>query len=408
MTAITAIQAEETLDSRGKPTVRATVVCGDAAGSFAVPSGASTGSTEATELRDADGHIAAAVAHVNDIIAPALIGKDALDQRTIDDIMLALDGTPQKSKLGGNALIGVSIAAAKAAAAAKGIETHAHLRALASSVWHISASRPVPYLYMNYINGGKHASSPLAFQEHIIVPQAESVSEAMAIATAVDDALRMRIADRYGAEVLDTMGDEGGYVIPETQYDAPFAILTDAIRESGNEGRARIASDIAASSFFADGAYAMADTVRSVADMHLLYADLIARFDILSIEDPFEEHAGGEYARLQAAFPETRIVGDDLTTTSAARIEKAARTGAIRAVIIKPNQIGTLSETLDAMQAARAHDIDCIISHRSGETMDDFIADLAFATGAFGLKAGSLRKKERVAKYERLAVISRV
>lgn len=408
MTTITAVHAEETLDSRGKPTVRAIVMCGEHAGSFAVPSGASTGSTEAVELRDADGHVSAAVCAVNEAIAPALLGQDAADQRAIDDALLALDGTEQKSKLGGNAMIGVSIAVAKAAAAAQGLETHAHLRALASSAWHISASRPVPYLYMNYINGGKHASSPLSFQEHIIVPQAESIPEAMALAGAVDDALRMRIADTYCTEILDTMGDEGGYVIPETHYDTPFSLLADAIRESGNEGRVRIASDIAASSFLQDGAYAMADATRSAADMHLLYADLIARFDILSLEDPFEEHAGEEYARLQAAFPDTRIVGDDLTTTAATRIEGAAQAGAIRAVIVKPNQVGTLSETLDAMQAARTHGIDCIVSHRSGETMDDFIADLAFATGAFGLKAGSLRKRERVAKYERLAAISQV
>lgn len=396
---ITAIRAEEVMDSRNKPTVRVSVGCGDVEGSFGVPSGASTGSTEATELRDADGHVSRAVRNVNEIIAPALIGKDAADQRAIDDALLALDGTENKSKLGGNAMIGVSIAAAKAAAAAKGMETFAHLRELAS----MAPSRRVPHLYMNYINGGKHAKSPVAFQEHILVPDTEDVHEAMALVAAVDDALRMQLADTYGSDVIDTCGDEGGYVIPELRYDAPFEHLARAIAASGNEGRVRIATDVAASSFFADGAYSYSDVAHTPEELSLAFADLIARFDLLSIEDPFEEGALADFATLQKAHPSTRIVGDDLTTTSAGRIIAAADAGAITAVIIKPNQVGTLSETLDAMKAARERGVDCIVSHRSGETMDDFIADLAFAFGAFGLKAGALRKPERVAKYARLA-----
>jgi enolase len=404
MSAITAVRAEEILDSRKKPTLHVTVECGAASGTFGVPSGASTGSTEATELRDADGRVSQAVRNVEELIAPALMGHDATDQRAIDEAMLSLDGTEMKSKLGGNAMTGVSIAAAKAAAAAKGVETFEHLRSLAQ----ITPSRPVPYLYMNYINGGKHASSPLAFQEHIIVPQADDVHESMAIAEAVDDALRMQLADAYGSDVVDTMGDEGGYVIPESRYDAPFVFLESAIRESGNEGRVRIATDIAASSFFADTLYHVDGLERTAAEMHLLYADLIARFAPLSIEDPFEESAVEDFVALQKAHAAARIVGDDLTTTNAARIAAAADAGAISAVIIKPNQVGTLSETLDAMKAARERGVDCIVSHRSGETMDAFIADLAFAFGAFGLKAGALRKPERRAKYERLASISHV
>lgn len=402
-TSITAVRAEEIADSRGKPTLQVSVACGEATGTFGVPSGASTGSTEATELRDADGHVGQAVRNVNEIIASALAGLDAADQRAIDERMLALDGTENKSKLGGNAMIGVSIAVAKAAAAAKGVETFEHLRSLAS----MEASRRVPYLYMNYINGGKHAKSPVAFQEHIIVPDTEDVAEAMAIAGAVDDALRMQLGDAYGSEVVDTKGDEGGYVIPELRHDAPFEHLARAIEASGNGGRVRIATDVAASSFFEAGAYAYAGASHTAEELHESFADLMARFDLLSIEDPFEEGSRAEYAKLQLSHPSTRIVGDDLTTTSAARIVAAAEAGAITAVIIKPNQVGTLTETLDAMKAAREHGVDCIVSHRSGETMDPFIADLAFAFGAFGLKAGALRKPERVAKYERLAAISR-
>lgn len=402
MATITAVTAEAILDSRGKPAVRATVVCGEASGSFGVPSGASTGSTEAVELRDADGGVHTAVRNITERIAPLLMGMDASDQRALDTAMLQLDATPQKSELGGNAMIGVSIAAAKAAAAAKKVETFEHLRTLAT----IAPSRPVPYLYMNYINGGKHATSPLAFQEHIIVPDTDDVSEALALAGAVDDALRMQLADTYGADVSDTLGDEGGYVIPESRYDAPFVHLENAIAASGNRGRVRIATDVAASSFYESGAYRVEAFERTPQEMHLLFADLVARFEPLSIEDPFEEHAQDDYAELQRAFPQVRIVGDDLTTTNAARVATAAAAGAITAVIIKPNQVGTLSETLDAMQTARERGVDCIVSHRSGETDDDFIADLAFAFGTFGLKAGSLRKPERRAKYMRLAHIS--
>ena len=402
MTTITAVHAEEVLDSRNKPTLKVTVHCGDAHGSFSVPSGASTGSTEATELRDADGHMSVALQNVHEAIAPALLGMDAAAQIAVDEALVALDGTPQKSNLGGNTLIGVSIAVAKAAAEAKGVAVYEHLRSLAT----MNPSRAVPYLYMNYINGGKHATSPLAFQEHIIVPDTESVSEAMSIAESVDDALRMQLADRYGEEVTGTLGDEGGYVIPESGYDVPFEMLAAAIQESGAAGRVRLATDVAASSFFQDDVYLIDGIERSGDERITTFADLVARFELLSIEDPFEEHAEQDYARLQAALHDTRIVGDDLTTTNAARIAHAAQSGAIKAVIIKPNQIGTLSETLAAMKMARAHDIDCIVSHRSGETHDDFIADLAFAFGAFGLKAGSLRKPERRAKYERLASIT--
>lgn len=401
-TILTAIHAEEVSDSRGKPTLLVTASCGDARGTFGVPSGASTGSTEATELRDADGHVGQALHAVHEVLAPALVGKDAADQRGIDTVMLALDGTEHKSKLGGNALIGISIAVAKAAAAAKGVEPFEHLRSLAN----IAPSRRIPQLYMNYINGGKHATSPLAFQEHIIVPQSDDVHEALAIAEAVDGALRMQLADAYGSEVLDSMGDEGGYVIPELRYEAPFEHLARAIDASGNGGRVRMATDVAASSFYENSVYNVGGTARSASELAEALASLIDRFGLLSIEDPFEEHAQGDFAVLQTAHPRTRIVGDDLTTTNAARIATAADAGAITAVIIKPNQVGTLSETLDAMQTARARGVDCIVSHRSGETMDDFIADLAFAFGAFGLKAGALRKPERMAKYKRLAAIA--
>lgn len=404
MTTITAVRAEEVLDSRKKPTLSVTVSCSDAVGIFGVPSGASTGSTEATELRDADGHVSHALRNITELIAPALIGMDAADQRAIDAVLLALDGTEQKARLGGNAMIGVSIAAAKAAARARDIETFEHLRSLAS----MAPSRPVPYLYMNYINGGKHVpagTTTTSIQEHLIVPEAQTVQDALAIARSVGEKLESVIAEVCGVEATSSMGDEGGYILPDERMELPFQLLSRAIKESGNEGRVRLAVDAAASSFFHQGTYSIDGGCIDAKSLAEKYEYLARTYPILSIEDPFEEGDEAGFADIQSRIGAT-IVGDDLTTTNASRITHAAEAGAIQGVIIKPNQVGTLSETLDAMKAARERGVDCIVSHRSGETMDDFIADLAFAFGAFGLKAGALRKPERVAKYERLATIS--
>lgn len=403
---ITGITSEEILDSRNKPTVRVTVACGEARGSFAVPSGASTGSSEAKELRDADGHMGQAIRNVREVVAPELLGKDAADQQTLDDLLRELDGTPDKSRLGGNAMIGVSVAAAKAAAAARGIETFEHLRTLREIV----PSRPVPLLYMNYINGGLHAKSPLAFQEHLVVPQTDDVRHAIAMGERIGEELGRIIGDIYGPEAAKSCGDEGGYVIPEHRPEAPFALLADAIGRAGYEDDrlVRLATDVAASSFYENGRYKIGGAALTGGELLALHRDLAARFDLLSIEDPFEEEALADFARLQRAEPAVRVVGDDITVTDAARVVRAHDAGAIAAVIIKPNQIGTLSETLDAMREARQRGVDCIVSHRSGETDDAFIADLAYAFGAFGLKAGALRKPERRAKYERLAAIARL
>ena len=401
MQPITKITAEEILDSRGKPTVMSTVWAGDFSGSFSVPSGASTGSNEAHELRDLDGHVLQTIRNITETITPKLLGTDASDQAGIDAVMCSLDGTADKSHLGGNAMLAVSAAAARAAAASKGVELWQYLRTLAQ----IEPSRRVPYLYMNYINGGKHAKSPLSFQEHIIVPDTESVAEAMTMATDIGNALQKIIADRYGVEFAQSMGDEGGYVIPEHDPIVPFEVLSQASGNAGHHGKIRLATDIAASSFYENGMYRVGEELWDTAKMTIFYHDLAKRFPILSIEDPFEEHALADFAALQKDF-ELRIVGDDLTVTNTTLIEQAAEASAIRAVIIKPNQIGTLTETFAAMHTARTHDIDCIVSHRSGETDDTFIADLAYATGAFGLKAGALRKPERMVKYQRLLDIS--
>lgn len=402
MARITNIRAEEIRDSRDNPTLQVFVAVADVEKSFAVPSGASTGSAEAHELRDENGGMSLAIERITKEIAPALMGSDASNQRDIDERLLRLDGTAQKTHLGGNAMVGVSVACAKVAAASSGVQVFEHLRTLAD----IKPSRAVPFLYMNYINGGKHAKSPLAFQEHMLVPHTESVRESLAVVAAVEKEIPNVLTEKYGASVAGTMGDEGGYVIPETEPEVPFALLTDAIQRAGYDGRVHLATDVAASSFYHNGRYSIGGRNYSAQELDAVYAQLTATYGLISIEDPFAEDAMSDFARLQTTLPAVRIVGDDLTVTSSARIARAGVSGAIRAVIIKPNQIGTLSETLDAMQAARARDIDCIVSHRSGETMDDFIADLAFAFGVFGIKAGALRKAERRVKYERLEAIS--
>lgn len=401
MQKITDIAAHETSDSRGRPTISVTVSAGEHAGTFDVPSGASTGSLEACELRDTDGHVSGAVEHVNSLIRSELVGMDVRDQSQIDAKIIALDGTVNKSKLGGNATIGVSIAIAKAAAKTENMEPYEYLRQLAE----IKPSRKVPYLYLNYINGGKHAKSPIAFQEHMLVPDTDSVTEALAMAKVLEKSLYEIVAKKYGADVAAEVGDEGGYVLPEGTYETPFELSAQAIHESGIDGKCFIAADIAASSFYSDGAYIMQGTSYTADELREIYLSLTKKFPILSIEDPFFEESFEDFAKLQKETA-VRIVGDDLTVTNKGLLARAIGMGSIRAIIIKPNQIGTLSETLDTMHEARSRDVDCIVSHRSGETNDDFIADLALAFGCFGLKTGSLRKPERVVKYKRLEAIS--
>jgi len=401
MARITHIDAEEIQDSRGNPTLRVTVHAEAARGTFSVPSGASTGSHEAKELRDADGGMDRAIAGIKDMLAPALIGLNVDDQRTIDGRLLMQDGTTQKTRFGGNALLGISAACARAAAASQGLELYEYLRTLAD----ITRSQAVPYLYMNYINGGKHAQSGIAFQEHMIVPLTENISEALDMARTFENALGGILFSTYGKDVAESMGDEGGFVLDESEPEKPFVLMDEALREAQLTGKVAFAIDAAATSFYRNGTYDVGGNSLSSDELFSLYEELARKHALISIEDPFHEEDFDTFARLRGKHM-TRIVGDDLTVTNMSRLDMAIERESIDAVIIKPNQVGTLTETLDTMKRAREKNIDCIVSHRSGETDDDFIADLAFAFGCFGLKAGSLRKPERVLKYRRLQAIS--
>ena len=395
---ITGVVGEEIKDSRGNPTVKVTVLAGEVSGSFSVPSGASTGSLEARVIPAGD-----VIEKINNIIAPALMGKNIFNQREIDEALLALDGTKDKSNLGGNSMIGVSIACAKVAARAKNLETFQYLRELAK----IEPSRKIPHLYMNLINGGKHARTRLAFQEYLIVPETDNVLEAIEIGMKIQNSLKEKVIKKFGAGSAE-YGDEGGFAIGTEDIKEPLYLLHEVIKDNGLENKVRLALDVAASSFYEKDKYKIADKDFSAEEMLELYDDLIKKFNVLSVEDPFQEKDFENFGKLINAHNGLLVVGDDLTVTNISMTQEAVKNKSINAMIIKPNQIGTLTETLDTMRLARDNGVELIVSHRSGETDDDFIADLAYAFGCFGLKAGAPSKAERIIKYKRLENICKM
>jgi enolase len=409
---ITSVDAREILDSRGNPTLQVTVATEAGSGTFGVPSGASTGTGEAHELRDGNARrfggqgILKAAANVRDELAKALIGLDVRDQQAIDRVMIKLDGTADKSRLGGNAIVGVSVAVAKAAAAAQGATLHKYLHSLAPD---IKPSRRVPFLGMNLINGGKHAAgrstptgaSGLAFQEYKVVPQTDDIEEALNIGTTIMHALRKAITAHFGPTSAN-VGDEGGFAPDLDNVRKPLELFMDVAEHAGLADRIKLALDVAASSFYdaTTDMYSYDDGQHTAAELEVTLRHITRDFPILYIEDPFNEDAFEDFARLNKNAG-VIIVGDDLTVTSPAILQKAIDQKAVSGVIIKVNQVGTLTETLECMKLARDHGIECIVSHRSGETNDDFIADLAVAFGAFAVKAGGLQRGERIAKYNR-------
>ena len=392
---IESIVAKEILDSRQKSTIEVFVTCEGVTDSFSVPSGASTGIHEAHVL---DTNIA--IEKVNTIIAPALVGKNIFDQQAIDDAMIALDGTKNKENLGGNSMIGVSIACAKTAAKVSGMQTYEYLRTLKQ----IKSSRRVPYFYMNLVNGGKHAKSKLAFQEYHIVPIENNPELALKMGVDIKNSLKDIIFYNLGANSV-VMGDEGGFAVQIADIRKPLEFLVEAISRNGLDGKVRLALDVASSSFYQNGKYLVGGNEISKEELMATYGKLISEFNLLSIEDPFDEEDFDGFAVLKSNHPKLIVVGDDLTVTNVNRLSESIQKGCVSGMIIKPNQVGTLSETLNTMALARENGIELIVSHRSGETMDTFIADLAYAFGVFGLKTGAPGPAERVSKYERLIEI---
>ena len=402
MAVIEQVGAREILDSRGNPTVEVEVALDDGTlGRAAVPSGASTGEHEAVELRDGDPGryggkgVENAVRGVLDQIGPELVGLEAFEQRVVDQTLVDLDGTPDKSRLGANALLGVSLAVAKAAAESSGLELFRYVGGPNAHVL------PVPM--MNVLNGGVHADTSIEVQEFMIAPVgAESFREALRQGTEVYHVLKSVLK---GNGLATGVGDEGGYApdLP-TNRDALDMIVT-AVEKAGYVlGRDIVlALDVAATEFFADGAYTFEKSRRSAEQMSAYYADLLASYPLVSIEDPLSEDDWDGWVRLTAELGErVQIVGDDLFVTNPDRLDEGIERKAANALLVKVNQIGTLSETLDAVTLAHSYGYRCMVSHRSGETEDTTIADLAVATGCGQIKTGAPARSERVAKYNQL------
>ena len=408
MTEVADIRAREILDSRGNPTLEAEVElsCG-AVGLAMVPSGASTGSREALELRDLDEHrylgkgVQKAVSHVNTRIRERILGMEASDQRAIDQAMLDLDGTENKSALGANAMLGVSLAVAHAAAKADKLELYEHLARLDETAGRYSM--PVPM--MNILNGGEHADNNVDIQEFMIQPVGvSSFAEALRAGAEIFHALKSVLK----AQGLSTaVGDEGGFAPNLASNRAALEAIMAAVEKAGYiPGRdIYLALDCAASEFFDDGSYHLKGEGRRFTSAEFVdyLAGLVNEFPILSIEDGLHEGDWDGWALLTEQLgSKTQLVGDDLFVTNPGILKRGIDFGVANAILVKVNQIGTLSETLDAIQMARAAGYATVISHRSGETEDTTIADLAVATAAGQIKTGSLCRSDRVAKYNRL------
>jgi enolase len=406
MNEIVAVRAREILDSRGNPTLEADVeVLSGEVGRAAVPSGASTGSHEAAELRDGDPKryggkgVLQAVRHVNEEIAEALIGMDADDQVAIDRRLIALDGTKNKSKLGANALLGASLATAKASAAGRGLPLFRAIGGL--------RARTLPMPMMNILNGGKHADTRVDLQEFMIVPVgAPSFREALRYGSEVFHALK-KVLKARGKQT--SVGDEGGYAPDLGHNEEALQVCLEAIKAAGYEpGRdVALAIDAAANEFYdaKKSRYVMSGEKREfdAADMVGYWVDLCNRYPIVSLEDGMGEDDWAGWKQLQQKLgAKVQLVGDDLFVTNPERLQRGIDEGSANAILVKLNQIGTLSETLDTIRLAQKNGFGVVVSHRSGETEDTLIADLAVACDAGQIKTGSLSRSERVAKYNRL------
>ncbi|OGG93954.1 hypothetical protein A2609_02300 [Candidatus Kaiserbacteria bacterium RIFOXYD1_FULL_47_14] len=411
------IEAKSILDTRGRPTIETTLFSGTLEATASVPSGKSTGKHEALELRDADDSVAQAIKNVNGEIATAITERDFNSLDELDNFLISLDGTPNKSRLGANAILSVSIAAMRLSALQENMP-----------LWQAIAKRAgttpsTPRLFVNVMNGGAHAGFPsnkfgtgkLPFQEYLLVVEGKT-SETFPIAQELFAKLgellwKPGVHNNCGRLASTTsMGDEGGYAPTFDTLEKPFELLAELVKEFPNTS---IAIDAAASELFHDGVYQLLGKSYSPDELAAIYRELVERFSLHSIEDPFAENAGTDFAKLTATLNSpstplgatTLVVGDDLTVTNPARIIEAAKNKEINAVLIKPNQIGTVKEALEAVRETYNAGWEVVASHRSGETSDTFIADFAYGIGAHGLKAGGFAQPERLVKYERLLAI---
>ncbi len=399
---ITSVKGREVIDSRGNPTVEVDVVAGGVLGRAIVPSGASTGEREAIELRDGDKGrylgkgVLKAVENVNAVIGPRLIGMDVTQQKMIDEVMIAMDGTPTKAKLGANALLGVSMAAARSASNLLKKPLYDYLSAGKG------VTLPVPF--MNVINGGAHADNTIDFQEFMIVPKKfSSFREAIRAGVEVFHALK-GILKKKGLST--NVGDEGGFAPNLKSIDEVLSTLMEAIEKAGYAGRIQLALDVAASELWKEGSYVFKKSdgaVKTSEQMGDLYEGLCAKYPVVSIEDGLGENDWDGWKKLSVRMgKKCQLVGDDLFVTNTEILRKGIKEGLGNAILIKVNQIGTLTETIDAVLMAQEARYGAMISHRSGETEDVTIADLAVALNAGMIKTGSASRTDRIAKYNQL------
>lgn len=407
---ITKIIARQILDSRGNPTVEADVYLdGGGFGRAAVPSGASTGSHEAVELRDAGRAygglgVLKAVDNVEGEIASALTGLMADDQFLIDEKLIALDGSLDKSRLGANALLAVSLACAHAAANARNVLLYAHINDIAGN-----PQKSIPMPMMNVLNGGKHASGSSDFQEFMLIPKsAQTIHDAVRMGSEIFHTLKSLLSSK-GASIA--VGDEGGFTYPiQSANTEMLDLLQEATVAAGYEPVKDVvyALDVAASELFAQGRYVLKTESRAITSGMMIsyFEDIVSRYPVVSIEDGLAEDDWEGWVKMTELLSGTQLVGDDLLVTNKTRLNHAIGLHAGNAILIKPNQIGTLTETIRTIQTAKAHGWNTILSHRSGETEDITIAHLAVGTGAGQIKTGSLSRSERTAKYNELMRIS--
>ncbi len=401
MAIIEVLGAREILDSRGNPTIEVEIALEDGTQArAAVPSGASTGAFEAAELRDGGERysgkgVEKAVAYVLDEIAPAIIGFDAQDQRLIDDEMIALDGTPNKSRLGANAILGVSLAVAKAAADSADLSLFRYLGGPNAHVL------PVPM--MNILNGGAHADTNVDIQEFMIAPiGAPTFRESLRWGAEIYHALKSVLKQRG---LATSVGDEGGFAPNLESNRAALDLIVEAILLAGLQpGKdVALAMDVAATEFYKDGAYSFEGAEKSSADLIAYYSELVNAYPLVSIEDPLDEEDWSGWAQMTSELgSKVQIVGDDLFVTNPVRLARGIATNTANALLVKVNQIGTLTETLDAVEMAHRANYRTMLSHRSGETEDTTIADLVVATNSGQIKTGAPARTERVAKYNQL------
>jgi enolase 1/2/3 len=404
-TIILKVHARQVLDSRGNPTVEAEVSSkGGAHARAIVPSGASTGAHEAVELRDGDQKlfggksVLKAVSNVNERIGPKLMGRSCLEQEEIDRLMIELDGTANKQNLGANAILSVSMAVAKSAAQCKEESLYQYLNP--------SPKHRLPVPMMNVINGGMHAGNSLAIQEFHIEPiGAKSCSEAIRFGDEVYQALKVTLKEKYGPSAIN-VGDEGGYAPPLQTSNQALDAIQAAVKKVGySETEIMLGLDAASSSFFSskESTYQIDGRSMTADSLEEYYVDLADRYPLHTLEDPFEDDAFEDFARITARLGKRlKIIGDDIYVTNTKRLKRGIQAKATNAVLIKLNQIGTVTETLEAINLAKSADFDNIVSHRSGDTEDTFISHLATAVESSFIKTGAPARSERTAKYNEL------